>query len=216
MLELTRSTLSASPIFQSVLVAATVLASASVATAEDVATAKDEVCCVVYGSIARPVNSTLTRPTHHLFDTSSEMIGSAMMIEREGDGRPRDTVWADDALRAPVWVAALRRLEQAGTFDDGWNGEGSLRADRAALMGAKALLLDLEQVVSPEMAPKVGLDSDGSPTLSWFRGELMGSLSVFDAETYGYYIERGQRRTAVEEAKLSEPLPHDLIDILSA
>ena len=210
MLELTRSTFSGPMIFQGVLAAATAAVPSSVATIHD------DAYYVAHDSIARSVNQILTRPIHHRVDTSAAMIGSSMVIEHEGEIRTADTDWADDAVRAPAWAAALRRLERAGTFDDGWNGQGSLQADRGALMGAKALLLDLEQVIPAEAAPKVGLDSDGIPTLSWFRGGLVGSLSVFDAETYGYYIERGDRRIALEEAKLSQPLPQDLLDILVA
>lgn len=211
MLELIGTTFSQTVVIQSVLMGAT--AAAGPLT---VATTADQVCCVEHGSVARPVNHILTRPTHHHVDTAARMVGSSIMAEREGEARVLEADWAEYATRAPEWAAALRRLDQAGSFDDGWDGVGSLQADRGALMGAKALLLDLEQEISADAAPKVGLDSDGVPTLSWCRGDLAGSLSVFDSETYGYYIERGAKRTAMEEAKLSEPIPQELLDILGA
>lgn len=166
-------------------------------------------------SIARPVNHTLTQLTHSQLDLTIEMVGSIMLAGSERDRRP-DPNWLGDAIRPAAWVSAMHRLDEAALFEDGWKGPGSLRAERGALMGARALLQELEAVIPAASAPQVGLDEDGSPTLSWCRGQLVGSLSILDQNTYGYYIERGGDCAAAAEVKLSEPLPRDLLTILDA
>lgn len=150
----------------------------------------------------------------HLVHWPSD-TSAASMRELNAGNFQTDTTWADDAVRSPGWVAAAKRLDEASMFDDGWSGPESCAADRGALLGAHALLAELEQVIPAAAAPKVGLDSDGLPLLSWRNGGLVGSLSVFDTDTYAYYIERDDRAISCEEARLSQPLSVDLVNFLS-
>lgn len=208
MLDLIKST--SGSVIQGALMAATV------AVPQTVTVIQKEWQYVSHDSIARTGNQVLTRPDHSRVDSLADMIGSATLIDRESEFTSIRLDWAEDAVRHPAWSAAFRRLEEAGSFEDGWGGEGTLRADRGSLMGAKALVQDLEDAVPADVAPKIGLDSDGTLILSWLRGKLVGTLTVFDAETYGYYLERGGQSAASEETKLSDPLPKELLDILIA
>jgi hypothetical protein len=210
MLEKIKSTISNPALLQGFLAAAT----AAVPSAA--VTLRDDGALIAQGSIARSINVSVTKPTHNRLDVFAAVTGSSDDAVFDQQFLAVHSDWADEAIRHPAWAASLRRLDEAATFDDGWDGGESLRADRAALMCAKALLIDLEGAISPEMAPKVGLDSDGSPVFSWFRRDIVGTLTVFDANTFGFYIERGEEREVVEEAKLSHSLPQGLLDILRA
>lgn len=160
------------------------------------------------------VNQSLIQSVHRVSDATRGDAGTAMVGSIVGD-TVRTATWADDAVRAPAWLAASKRLDEACTFEDGWSGPDSVAADAGAVMGARALLAELERAFDASLAPKVGLDSDGLPVLSWKQGELVGSLSVFDADTYAFYIDRAGRKVFSEEAKLSQPLPDELVAILS-
>ncbi|QLH15886.1 hypothetical protein HYQ43_17290 [Paracoccus pantotrophus] len=172
-----------------------------------------EESCSSYGSNERGVRETVTRPTHYELDFSAEFGTSSMaqdpIISSAGS-------WADDAVRASDWVIAEQRLWEVSQLEHGWYGDGSRAATISAKLGAAALLCELEQALPEGPAPLVSIDTDGYIVFSWKRGLLVGSLSVFDYDTFAYYVERGEGNFASNgEAQLSKGLPADLVQILT-
>ncbi|WP_289155606.1 hypothetical protein [uncultured Salipiger sp.] len=167
----------------------------------------------VSGSVSKDYHVSVTQATHREVDFRADLADSRMSADDE-TAVLSDTSWPHQAERSDGWLAAERRLIDIARLEDGWGGPGSRGASPAALDGAKALLGYLEQELPEGPAPGVGLDFDGFPVLSWQDDGLFGSLSLFDADSFAFYVERGERHAEDGEGRLSAQLPADLLEVL--
>lgn len=115
--------------------------------------------------------------------------------------------WSQDATERVAYLQSL---------DDGWLGTGSKGATRETVREALAFLRKYEMQVPDTFPPTIGLDSDGAIVFSWDEADLTGSLSIFGDGTYAFYVERGALKSDGGEERLSDPLPHALIEALAA
>lgn len=166
----------------------------------------------VQESGALAVNLLSTHPMHHELDFRAEVAGSAMAAEA-GDNVARGS-WLSQLDRGEAWLVAERSLVDIAALEDNWCGPGSVAATDEALRGAAALLAELERELPEEAAPSISMDSDGFPVFCWQSNGVYGSLSVFDQEYYAFYVERDGRQFESGEARLTEALPNQLLEVL--
>lgn len=66
--------------------------------------------------------------------------------------------------------------------------------------------------------PLLGLDADGCIVMTWHDDFVSGNLSVFGDGTYAYFLQRVEdqdTRTISDEARISDPLKRNLVDLLT-
>ncbi len=173
----------------------------------------DATCCISRESTALPVWKSLTLPVHDQLDFQAAILGSAMEEVETVDALSSDK-WADNVNRPAGWMEAEDQLAALHDLKDGWCGKGSVAANRVALMSAAALLRYLEQDIPLGPTPNVSLDLDGLPVLTWQQDGVFGSMSVFDDDTYSFYVERGKLNANEGDARLSDALPDHLLGVL--
>ena len=81
------------------------------------------------------------------------------------------------------------RLAYLLTLPDGWLGEGSRAASKAAAEHASALLGQINEI-APGALPDLSLEDNGTIVMSWDDGALAGSLSIRTDGSYAYFVER--------------------------
>ena len=119
-------------------------------------------------------------------------------------------------LVKPSLKAAAERLSYLRSLDDGWQGEGSVAASQETGLDAGSLLEKLSSEIPERWMPQIGLDSDGFIVMSWDDEALVGSLSVFGDGTYAYFLRRGAQVVKAGEVRISDPISHNLIELLTA
>lgn len=116
--------------------------------------------------------------------------------------------WLAEALRPPAWDEAFREFDQLKVMQDGWDGLNSRAATAAGVFHFESLLNELVKTFPDGPVPLVGLDCDGTFVLTYSRGGLMGSASLYEDGSFSFYIESGGRSWFGEADSLSG-LPSD-------
>lgn len=111
--------------------------------------------------------------------------------------------------------AARQRLEYLSRLDDGWDAGEGFAPSNNTVREAFAVLrkFSLQFPHGPE--PTIGMSHEGDLVFSWNNEKFYGSLTVYGDGTYAYYFDNGEAFTQSGESKISQPLPSDLVSILS-
>jgi hypothetical protein len=108
------------------------------------------------------------------------------------------------------------RIEYLETLEDGWRGEGSVKAKKSTARDARFLIDRIFSLALDRPLPKIGLDSDGAFIFSWNSGGVVASLSIHDDGTYSYFIRNNDRFERSDGEKTSDPLDVRFARMLSA
>lgn len=118
--------------------------------------------------------------------------------------------------QASLSVGASRSLDIVRNLHDGWQGPQSLGPTADTILDAYAFIEKLSSKLPEGPAPMIGLDSDGFVVMSWDSGTLTGSLSIFGDGTYAFYVANGRKVGNSGEARISDPIPTLLLEVLAA
>lgn len=116
----------------------------------------------------------------------------------------------------PELKRSLGRLNYLRSLPDGWLGEDSYAASVNVGIQAERLLRRIRNEAPTAPLPVLGLDTDGTIVMSWSRGELVGSMTVYGDGTFSYFVRRNIISVKNIDALIEQPLGKDLIDLLTA
>jgi hypothetical protein len=111
---------------------------------------------------------------------------------------------------------SLGRLNYLRSLPDGWMGEDSCGASEEAGNQAEQLLRRIRREVPSAPLPVLGLDTDGTIIMSWSRGDLVGSMTIYGDGTFSYFVRRDAASAKNISAMIDQPLGKDLTDLLAA
>lgn len=114
----------------------------------------------------------------------------------------------------PDWYdEALGRLKELAEKENGWKGAGSIAPSQSALYFAYDLLhkLALENI---DRRPSIGLDYEGTFSLSWVDEVISIDLTVYDDGNYSFFASNQVENYSVDEETLANPLSGQLLSIL--
>lgn len=117
---------------------------------------------------------------------------------------------------SPALQAAQERLSWLASLEDGWQGQGSRSTSTETKEDATSLLEKLAAELPHGPLPMLGMDSEGYIVMTWNEGELVCSLSVFGDGTYAFFAQRNGITAKSGDARISDPVPSRLIEILTA
>ncbi len=129
---------------------------------------------------------------------------------------PSPELHSRESSADPDLKRSLGRLNYLRSLPDGWLGEDSFGASEAAGVDAEQLLRRIRQEVPSGPLPVLGLDTDGTIVMSWSRGDLAGSMTIYGDGTFSYFVRRNAASVKNIEAMIDQPLAKDLKDLLAA
>ena len=115
----------------------------------------------------------------------------------------------------PELKRSLGRLNYLRSLPDGWLGNDSCGTSVDAGVQAERLLRRIRSEVPSAPLPVLGLDTDGTIVMSWSRGDLVGSMTVYGDGTFSYFVRRNTVSVKNIDAMIDQPLRKDLTDLLS-
>lgn len=116
----------------------------------------------------------------------------------------------------PELKRSLGRLNYLRSLPDGWLGEDSRGASEDTGNQAEQLLRRIRREAPRAPLPVLGLDTDGTIVMSWSRGDLVGSMTIYGDGTFSYFVRRNAAYVKNIDAIIDQPLGKDLTDLLTA
>jgi hypothetical protein len=110
---------------------------------------------------------------------------------------------------------SLGRLNYLRSLPDGWLGGDSCGASEDTGKQAEKLLRRIRREVPSAPLPVLGLDTDGTIVMSWSRGDLVGSMTIYGDGTFSYFVRRNAASAKNINAMIDQPLGKDLTDLLA-
>lgn len=109
---------------------------------------------------------------------------------------------------------ALGRLRYLGTLDAGWDGTDVAAPIPTAIQDAMALIVELVNA-GAAAKPRIGLDSDGSISFTFFRdGRAIADFTIPGDKTYSFYARIRDHVASMDDARIGWSIPRDLLSIL--
>lgn len=121
--------------------------------------------------------------------------------------------WIENAPKSSWYFDLAQRLKVLASKKDGWKGIDSLAALPEAHRHASDMLNKLAQE-GIDRRPSIGLDYEGTFSLSWLDDSINVDLTVYEDGSYSFFASSKETRISVDEAKLSDPLHGRLLSVL--
>lgn len=167
--------------------------------------------------------------TAALFTVVASTSGLASELDYEAAQRNNiEATWRPDLSSNPVtlqnyipqveaasWLTEiLDELTNLSRLPDGWKGPES----HAVSAVAKKHTIDFLQKLSKEIferPPAIGLDFEGTFSLSWFEEEGINiDLTIYEDGTYSFFAKSPETAVSVDDARVSDQIDTRLISIL--
>ncbi|WP_162620464.1 hypothetical protein [Limimaricola cinnabarinus] len=158
------------------------------------------------------VSTTLPDKKYAKDDLSGSFVAIDDFASVEPVGGEFSGLW-EHVVSADWQPSAVARVFRLGHKRDGWKGPGSIGASGQAVDSVLALI-DKLSLAGVDASPRIGLDEDGSFTVSWLDEDLVADVSVFPDGSYSFYAQRGELEAMSDEVSISAPLDPQLAEIL--
>ena len=121
--------------------------------------------------------------------------------------------WQPDIQTSDWYFELSDRLSQLSKKEDGWKGEKSIAPSSEARKAASDLLSKLAHE-GIEKRPSIGLDYEGTFSLTWMDDKISADLTVYEDGTYSFFATSDGQSAMADEERISEPLNSRLLSFL--
>jgi len=137
----------------------------------------------------------------------------------ESNGTSDNTVpvylegWSNTSSYADWYAEVHERVDALSLKEDGWKGADSFAASDKAYYFTLKFLTKLAQE-RIDRVPAIGLDYEGTYSLSWSDENIAVDITIYEDGSYSYYASDGNHSVTVDDASLTDTLHGKLISIL--
>lgn len=105
----------------------------------------------------------------------------------------------------------IRKVEELGKLEEGWDGYGGTPPSRSTLSDAIALIKKLPTGTLPS---RVGASGDGEISLIWETDTLFADFGVIGDGKYCFFINREGNKLYGDDCDLTDELPELAVDAI--